>query len=809
MADPLSFFLGGRDLEMATIHELLLASGIAPEDLHDGQLPWGAKVSAYREQIERALAAGRTPVLVELEDDLGLGDGAIHIDHHGPRGGGSAPTSLHQIFALLQLPADRWTAWFERVAANDRGWIPELRALGLTDQEIASIRAADRKAQGITADDETGAEQAIASAETIWDGKLTIVRLPHNRISPVTDRLAVANGPEQNILVISQAPTEPRPAEINFSGEGWIVAMLDGCFPGGWTGGALPERGFWGHGDPVPDVRKFLLLFVVAGDPETKEGGATFSRFVLPFKYRLKRVEKPAGGQWFEKDVSLDEKTGRVYERLHYLTLETAGVLFRRASWFKFTGPSESFWIPSCGDPTRKVKVTRADLRIVLFEYSAPETPGEIDADLLRTGFLLFDLHFTDPASIEENGHFAAPRFDDLLRLNELFRYWRRPYYEHQLAPALGNLAACLSGNSAYHERWAAMLDLPIVDGDRAFELFPRKWGKEASQDAAHPARMFKEALGDTGPRNSWVTYADNRTYVWTCAILDKGLNTLRLAFDAKAAPAEALGHWVKLLNVDMPGPTPEASNSTREFETEWARERSQKRWEESGTVYGFTTHSGAMLAAPSVNPPLVRHFADMYFDQTLLLLYVRVTTFRFSEALSAISAKARDGGAGNRKADNVWRSEFDRLRRDFALFTNLYQFPLVSNQQQGIELYSCARTGLDIDDLFKEVQQEINSTHDYFELLDTRQQMQTTTVMSLAGGFGLAVALAMTFLSMNMLKFTAVEWPLGRGTIGTAGEWLLLILTVAVSALLLFGLARVIRWTFFRTRHQGRPKRK
>ncbi|MGH8613413.1 MAG: hypothetical protein ACREYF_15710 [Gammaproteobacteria bacterium] len=61
-------------------------------------------------------------------------------------------------------------------------------------------------------------------------------------------------------------------------------------------------------------------------------------------------------------------------------------------------------------------------------------------------------------------------------------------------------------------------------------------------------------------------------------------------------------------------------------FEREWAKERTYRRWEEWGSYYGFNYHSGAMLGPPETNPPFWRHFAEVYFDQVLLLLYLRVS---------------------------------------------------------------------------------------------------------------------------------------------------------------------------------------
>ncbi len=237
---------------MLTIRALLEET--VPGRFHDKHLVWGAKASAYREEIREALDAGKTPVLVELEDDLGLDPEAVVIaDHHGERAGSDKPTSLHQIFALLGLPAERWSRWFDLVAANDRGHIAELMKIGATAEEIAQVRAADRAAQGITEQDELAGAQAVSCAETLASGALTIVRLPHSRSAVVTDRLDPAlGGPGYaNLLVVS-------PDEVNFYGAGDIIRALSKRFPGGWYGGALPERGFWGRTGSSKEIERYL-----------------------------------------------------------------------------------------------------------------------------------------------------------------------------------------------------------------------------------------------------------------------------------------------------------------------------------------------------------------------------------------------------------------------------------------------------------------------------------------------------------------------------------------------------------------------
>jgi len=106
------YFLGGQDLEMLAIAELV--GRVAPGRVVDKRLPWGAKVSDYGAEIDAALRAGRAVVLVDLDDDLGLSGGpdavrVVAIDHHGNRAGADRPTSLEQGCERLDRPWEHAT----------------------------------------------------------------------------------------------------------------------------------------------------------------------------------------------------------------------------------------------------------------------------------------------------------------------------------------------------------------------------------------------------------------------------------------------------------------------------------------------------------------------------------------------------------------------------------------------------------------------------------------------------------------------------------------------------------------------------
>jgi hypothetical protein len=242
----LFFFLGGQDLEMQCIAKLLAQH--APGRFKDAHLGWGAKASSYKAALFEVLDCGYAPVLIELENDLPLqAHQIILVDHHGSRAGAGATTSLEQVFALLQLPKNLWTRELALVAANDRGWIPELQAIGATVAEISDIRRADRAAQGITELHERQAEAALAALRYLdAEQRFAVVELAHSKTAAVADRLHPALGHAQPELLLVQSPSE-----TNFFGPGWVIMLLEQHFPGGWRGGALPEQGFWGIGRRV------------------------------------------------------------------------------------------------------------------------------------------------------------------------------------------------------------------------------------------------------------------------------------------------------------------------------------------------------------------------------------------------------------------------------------------------------------------------------------------------------------------------------------------------------------------------------
>lgn len=175
------FLLGGYDLEMLTIREVLDEAGAR---FADHELQWdNACLSSYRKELGEASEKGWTVWGIELQEDIAAPSCYRRIDHHNDLA--CLPSALEQVLEILHLPMDRH---LQLVAANDKAYIPGMLQQNATPEEIEKIRHADRKAQGVTAEDELLAEKAIAE-NLIKVGDLWVVHALSPRFSPVCDRL--------------------------------------------------------------------------------------------------------------------------------------------------------------------------------------------------------------------------------------------------------------------------------------------------------------------------------------------------------------------------------------------------------------------------------------------------------------------------------------------------------------------------------------------------------------------------------------------------------------------------------------------
>lgn len=264
----LHFFLGGRDLEMETIRDLLDKQSVA---YSDANLDWGnADVLAYRNEIAETVEKGMIPVIVELRTKdkdgkslMKLPSNIVIVDHHNENSGNDA--SVIQVCRLLGIEPTRYELL---VAANDIGMGKAMREMGATKTEINKIRYLDRVAQGITPEQEKQAETALGNAKE--SGGVLFVTCEHSKTASILDRLD--RDTYLNVFMYSASD-----GKIIFSGDGFICKKLTEKFPqpnnfsGGYGFGKKGEMAYWGSTDEdVNEVAKFVLAINHEKQTETK-----------------------------------------------------------------------------------------------------------------------------------------------------------------------------------------------------------------------------------------------------------------------------------------------------------------------------------------------------------------------------------------------------------------------------------------------------------------------------------------------------------------------------------------------------------
>lgn len=258
------FLLGGHDLEMITIKQLLIEHGFIEEkNLVDFNLQWGAKLSDYQKLFNDE----QTFVGIELNQDIAPPSHYINIDHHNENNDKSS--SLEQVAELLET---RLTPRQKLIAANDKGYIPAMKALDATPNEIIEIRRLDRKAQGVTDEDERLAEKSIIENVTT-DRGITVIKSHSSKFSPITDRLY----PRNQLLVYTDNELTIYGTDIS------ILINRFAEFSTNWTtysGGGV--QGYWGiSGGKITKelINEIIKTVTLNIDPYSSH------IFLFPFKF--------------------------------------------------------------------------------------------------------------------------------------------------------------------------------------------------------------------------------------------------------------------------------------------------------------------------------------------------------------------------------------------------------------------------------------------------------------------------------------------------------------------------------------------
>jgi hypothetical protein len=204
---------------------------------------WGATWTGLEPEIIEQLRVepGASIIGVELGGPNPFG--AVNIDHHRYRDEDrfQEKSSLEQVAERLGLELGRR----QRMAAvNDRSYIAGLRREfpDLTAEELAAVRSADRRAQGVTPEQEEQARRDVAGAR-VENGRC-LLELRTRPISAHFDFLLLERGAEEVLATSPELWQYTGPRARVFREQEWVENH--------WSGGEA-EAGYFCIENPGAD----------------------------------------------------------------------------------------------------------------------------------------------------------------------------------------------------------------------------------------------------------------------------------------------------------------------------------------------------------------------------------------------------------------------------------------------------------------------------------------------------------------------------------------------------------------------------
>lgn len=467
------FLLGGKDLEMLEIEKILKKNNYKYIDNH---LSWGAKLSDYKMQLKE-LKKDDVVVGIELYKDSNIENKYIEIDHHNKNI--EKPSSIEQIAELLNVKLNRYQ---RLVAENDKGHIKALKDFGATNEEIYAIRAADRRCQGVTEEDERLAEKSIKENKKT-ENEIVIVKSLTDKFSPICDRLydiprlIIYTNDELNYYGIGAKKFGMKYQKIYGDSKVYFGGGENGFF--GFAKGVLNQDEIEQKKNEIISIKSYHIFMF----PFKWEYIAKDNLEKLSFKARTnisKVIDILKEENWIE--YSLKEKMKdnyRIYNQLMFFYEHAQDAIYDKEN-------DDKNWVHQF----KYIKKDKCDCKYII-EIDEDEKKYELQIDdiilkLYKTGIGILSFHLANYYEINS---------EDILKIND---YGRRIYPQF-----LGKTDKNSSYLSAPQNQFLAsklILELKNLQGESRKIEEDVTYFTELEKVNASPnkiPRIIKELLGD------------------------------------------------------------------------------------------------------------------------------------------------------------------------------------------------------------------------------------------------------------------------------------------------------------------------
>lgn len=778
------FFLGGHDAEMLAIKELLQENNLT---FFDKELFWdNAKASSYKDEIN-SLKDEEIPILIELQIDIELPHNKKIIDHHNKDE--NKKSSIEQVAELLDIELNRWQ---QLIAANDKGYIPAMQCICATKEEIEKVRAFDRKAQGVTEEDERLAEESIKKNQTEENG-ITIIKAKTEKFSPIADKMF---GKTNNLLIFTGD-------KLTYYGERkeQIVKKFEQLIKkekAYYGGGA---QGFFGlaKGKVTPEEVNEIKEQIIKMKPELNEKLYSHHIFIFPFKWRIWdidedkaslkekfdvtkfRKELEPNSRWKRKDFKLDHYDD--YNEYNYFYDYVKEVLY---------------------DLNSKVTNSDTDENLINhFEYEIDKSNkyniklfGENKTFSLEIDSILLNVYKTGTAVLSFHlRNYYYPDKNDILKINKFGRRIYAPFFDLESDsiitgnPDETNRDKVLCATKISEIPDALWIGNPNIDENdkKLFEDFENYKDKDHFSTGAFtlpkfikglfPENFFlvRESEGylDTEKKKKNPKYTihlmpvlDDRMHVvcwYGNTELVKELNQIKNCSDFDLGNyhindnREQKNHylyeesewWYSYIFVDT-----SPMHTDKFVKQKLLKEQTYSRWVGWGTLYGFSRFSFVMLTSSfsdlenNNSTFLVRHLQTMYYKMAELCLLQRATVLSFSDEVTHVSNLIEKKKSSSKNS----LEKIDDLYKHYILFINKIYFREVTAQEQGIEMYDMIQRIMRIPNDVKDLDNEISELNKFASMIEEQNETHAVNNLTRIATILLIPTLIAGLLGMNVL---------------------------------------------------------
>lgn len=719
------FLLGGNDLEMTTIKNLLVNAG---EQFETHDLRWdNAKLSSYEKTLEKY---GNSPDYqiygVELNEDIPHPDNYVRIDHHNDFA--NKPSSLEQVATLLGLTMDRH---MQLVAANDSRYIPGMIKLGASREEIDDIRRADRAAQGVSeGDDERLAEESLKSCKGDASN-LYVVKSLTSKFSTICDRMY----PYRRLLIYNDDVAEFYGEGVNdltslFKSELDAKKMYHGGGDSGYLGtvsGAYSKEEISGI---VDKIRTHFMY--------------SYHIFYFPFKWAKKDVTEGTmtqltdfsqirflnNGKWVRPAVAESQENDGNKTDKNNVSLDAQVLYNEKNYYFRFV--HDVLYDSGDGNDNLVMHFERKepqekDVRY-LIKVSGREKPYSLKVDAINinlyktgVGLMSFYLRNDDESQCDTR---------DILNINQYGRRILPPFWSEV--------------NAEKRQELSEYLEISGLDTEISKEDF-----KSYTVDEPWTATsMLDSLLKDLTDNLTLTPVIDDRMFVMSLYKNDDMSRLSLSAADAYCNPSSPFSEfWYKYLFVDTGWPTCQNDEMMRDL----LRSHTYLRWQKWNSLYGVSRYSFVYLTNSGVPSYLVDYFMTTYARMMEIALVQRASVLCFSNEVTTLTK--RGDWTLEKLSEHV-----DSLNEEYIRFINRMYFNELTSQDQGVELYGLIRQNLDIDSYVEELKDEIEKLHDTISFKVERSRNEKAETLNFMAAILLPVSIVTGFWSMNMSLFCNVK---------------------------------------------------